>query len=256
MSFSEKNLGLSLITRLTCILFILFPGLKADLVERLTEALKKESDDKEEPQEVPINKDESINDEPVENEIEPPKEESNHSLEEGMPDLENMTVIDEVCDPSKQQQQQPPKEEPTTSPEAIAIKSPSKEALETEKTTKAPANVTKEVKPLSEKDIRQLQRRYTLPDSPEIIVHPSRTAKGGKFDCSLMSLSVLLDYGLDDSKEHSFEVYLFAELFNEMLMRDFGYNIYKALHGLAEKKAVVDEEEQVIFLTRLIEQEN
>lgn len=51
-----------------------------------------------------------------------------------------------------------------------------------------------------------------------------------------MSLSVLLDYRPEDSKEHSFEVSLFAELFNEMLTRDFGFNIYKTLHLLPPKK--------------------
>lgn len=50
-----------------------------------------------------------------------------------------------------------------------------------------------------------------------------------------MSLSLLLDYRPEDTKEHSFEVSLFAELFNEMLMRDFGFNIYKALYDLPEK---------------------
>ena len=33
-----------------------------------------------------------------------------------------------------------------------------------------------------------------------------RSAKSGKFDCSVMSLSVLLDYRPEDNKEHSFEV--------------------------------------------------
>lgn len=50
-----------------------------------------------------------------------------------------------------------------------------------------------------------------------------------------MSLSILLDYRPEDSKEHSFEVSLFAELFNEMLMRDFGFNIYKAMCAMPEK---------------------
>uniref|UniRef100_A0A0B7AHU4 SAP domain-containing protein n=1 Tax=Arion vulgaris TaxID=1028688 RepID=A0A0B7AHU4_9EUPU len=74
-----------------------------------------------------------------------------------------------------------------------------------------------------------LERRYKLSDTPSVLVHPSPTAKGGKFDCSLMSLSVLLDYRPEDNKEHSFEVSLFAELFNEMLMRDFGFQIYKSI---------------------------
>nr|CAD7411020.1 unnamed protein product [Timema cristinae] len=54
------------------------------------------------------------------------------------------------------------------------------------------------------------EKRYTLPDAPHIL-------------------------------EHSFEVSLFAELFNEMLMRDFGFRIYKALEESPEK---VKEEEK------------
>lgn len=79
------------------------------------------------------------------------------------------------------------------------------------------------------------ERRYILPDEPTIIVHPNWAAKNGKFDCSVMSLSVLLDYRLEDNKEHSFEVSLFAELFNEMLQRDFGYRIYKVLAAFPTK---------------------
>lgn len=45
-----------------------------------------------------------------------------------------------------------------------------------------------------------LEKRYTLPDSSHIIVHPSRMAKSGKFDCTVMSLSVLLDYRPEDTK--------------------------------------------------------
>ena len=50
------------------------------------------------------------------------------------------------------------------------------------------------------------EKRYVLPDEPTIIVHPNWAAKNGKFDCSVMSLSVLLDYRVEDNKEHSFEV--------------------------------------------------
>ncbi|XP_058835786.1 cell division cycle and apoptosis regulator protein 1-like [Topomyia yanbarensis] len=89
---------------------------------------------------------------------------------------------------------------------------------------------------LSEKERQLLEKRYSIPEQPHIIVHPSRTAKSGKFDCAVMSLSVLLDYRSEDSKEHSFEVSLFAELFNEMLTRDFGFNIYKAVHLIPVKK--------------------
>jgi hypothetical protein len=45
-------------------------------------------------------------------------------------------------------------------------------------------------------------------------------------------------------QEHSFEVSLFAELFNEMLMRDFGFRIYRALNDAPER---AKEDEKVIY---------
>lgn len=90
-------------------------------------------------------------------------------------------------------------------------------------------------KRLDERERQQLEKKYSLPDEQHIIVHPSRTAKSGKFDCTIMSLSLLLDYRPEDTKEHSFEVSLFAELFNEMLMRDFAFIIYKAIHDHPER---------------------
>lgn len=45
-------------------------------------------------------------------------------------------------------------------------------------------------------------------------------------------------------QEHSFEVSLFAELFNEMLMRDFGFRIYRALNDAPER---VKEDEKVTY---------
>jgi len=46
----------------------------------------------------------------------------------------------------------------------------------------------------------RFERRFALPENPHIIVHPSKTAKSGKFDCTLMSLSLLLDYRQEDTK--------------------------------------------------------
>lgn len=97
---------------------------------------------------------------------------------------------------------------------------------------------------LCERERAALEKRYTLPESSHIIVHPSRMAKSGKFDCTVMSLSVLLDYRPEDTKEHSFEVSLFAELFNEMLMRDFGFRIYRALSSLPEKPKEKDDDKK------------
>ena len=86
-----------------------------------------------------------------------------------------------------------------------------------------------------------LEKLFFLPeDTPQLVVHPCKTAKGGKFDCSLMSLSVLLDYRQEDQKESSFEVSLFAELFNEMLLRDFGLKIYRILSTMTKINPVVE----------------
>lgn len=63
---------------------------------------------------------------------------------------------------------------------------------------------------LQEKDRKErksaLERHYTIPKEPAILVFPSRTAKGGKLECRVSSLSNLLDYRADDNKESSFEV--------------------------------------------------
>lgn len=101
-----------------------------------------------------------------------------------------------------------------------------------------------EKKKLEELERQRRERRYILPDEPTIIVHPNWAAKNGKFDCSVMSLSVLLDYRLEDNKEHSFEVSLFAELFNEMLQRDFGYRIYKVLAAFPTKDEKKEKEKK------------
>uniref|UniRef100_A0A3B4A6A0 Cell division cycle and apoptosis regulator protein 1 n=1 Tax=Periophthalmus magnuspinnatus TaxID=409849 RepID=A0A3B4A6A0_9GOBI len=101
-----------------------------------------------------------------------------------------------------------------------------------------------ERKKQEELERQRRERRYILPDEPTILVHPNWAAKNGKFDCSVMSLSVLLDYRLEDNKEHSFEVSLFAELFNEMLQRDFGFRIYKALASLPSKDEKKEKEKK------------
>uniref|UniRef100_A0A1B6HYQ2 SAP domain-containing protein n=1 Tax=Homalodisca liturata TaxID=320908 RepID=A0A1B6HYQ2_9HEMI len=108
-------------------------------------------------------------------------------------------------------------------------------AREKEKEEERKKKEEEEKKKQKEREIQLLEKKYILPEKSHILVHPSRTAKGGKFDCTVMSLSELLDYRQDNSKEHSFEVFLFAELFNGMLMRDFGFRIYKSLVEAPEK---------------------
>lgn len=110
-----------------------------------------------------------------------------------------------------------------------------KELIESSAEIEENKETTKEIQPMSTKESQTWERRYTIPSTPHIIVHPSKIAKSGKFDCKIMSLSVLLDYRPEDTKEHSFEVSLFAELFNEMLMRDFGFRIYRSLYTLPDK---------------------
>lgn len=82
---------------------------------------------------------------------------------------------------------------------------------------------------VDEREKRWLEKRYRLPEQPQILCHPVPQRSLDKFTCEVMSLSILLDYRPEDTKKHCFEVSLFAELFNEMLMRDFGFNIYKML---------------------------
>lgn len=59
---------------------------------------------------------------------------------------------------------------------------------------------------MSRREKAKLIRRYTLPSTPQIVVHPNKLAKGGSFDCALMTLQVLMDYHHADTKERIFEV--------------------------------------------------
>uniref|UniRef100_A0A1I7XK81 SAP domain-containing protein n=1 Tax=Heterorhabditis bacteriophora TaxID=37862 RepID=A0A1I7XK81_HETBA len=82
-----------------------------------------------------------------------------------------------------------------------------------------------------------LERHYTFPKEQKVLVYPSKTAKGGKFDCKLVSLQSLLEYRQDDNKESQFEVSLFAEAFKEMLERHSAFAIYHAISNAADKES-------------------
>ncbi len=99
-------------------------------------------------------------------------------------------------------------------------------------------------KPLDEKQKSALRSAYKFPTSPCGLVHPNPKAKSGKFDCATMSLSLLLDYRSDDNKEGTFEVSLFAELFNEMLSRDAGFRLYRAVMDAPTEKAREEKKER------------
>lgn len=73
------------------------------------------------------------------------------------------------------------------------------------------------------------------PMEPAIVAHPRPATHGGQPSCSNLSLWTLLEYRRQREKL-SFEVAVAAELFQEMLQRDFGYKLYRALLALPEKE--------------------
>uniref|UniRef100_A0A1I8H6H8 SAP domain-containing protein n=1 Tax=Macrostomum lignano TaxID=282301 RepID=A0A1I8H6H8_9PLAT len=89
-------------------------------------------------------------------------------------------------------------------------------------------------KELTEAEKDRLRRMHKLPDAPALFVTPSRTARNGRLDCQLIPLAQLLAYRLDASREHTFEVSMFAEQFNDMLSRDCAFNISAALERKAK----------------------
>ncbi|XP_077662061.1 cell cycle and apoptosis regulator protein 2 isoform X2 [Eretmochelys imbricata] len=79
----------------------------------------------------------------------------------------------------------------------------------------------------------------TPPLEPAIVAHLKPAMQGGQPSCSNLSLCTLLEYRRQREKL-SFEVAVMAELFQEMLQRDFGYRLYKALLALPEKEEMTE----------------
>ncbi|XP_026571076.1 cell cycle and apoptosis regulator protein 2, partial [Pseudonaja textilis] len=73
------------------------------------------------------------------------------------------------------------------------------------------------------------------PLEPAIVVYPQLALQNGQPSCTNISLYTLLEYRRQREKL-SFEVAVMAEVFQEMLQRDFGYKLYKALLALPEKE--------------------
>ncbi|XP_060642916.2 cell cycle and apoptosis regulator protein 2 [Anolis sagrei] len=73
------------------------------------------------------------------------------------------------------------------------------------------------------------------PLEPAIIATPQPALPGGQPSCANLSLCTLLEYRRQREKL-SFEVAVVAEFFQEMLQRDFGYKLYRALVALPEKE--------------------
>ncbi|EFO26987.2 hypothetical protein LOAG_01502 [Loa loa] len=82
-----------------------------------------------------------------------------------------------------------------------------------------------------------LERHFTIPKELGILVHPNRMAKGGKFDCKIVSLHTMLDYRTEDNKEHSFELAVMAECISEMLDRSQAFVAYKTLSCAVDKES-------------------
>ncbi|XP_039210222.1 cell cycle and apoptosis regulator protein 2 [Crotalus tigris] len=75
----------------------------------------------------------------------------------------------------------------------------------------------------------------TPPLEPAIVVCSQLALRNGQPSCTNVSLYTLLEYRRQREKL-SFEVAVVAETFQEMLQRDFGYKLYKALLALPEKE--------------------
>merc|ERR1712083_762991 len=133
-----------------------------------------------------------------------------------------------------------PMEKEGMDPEALLAKEEGdKEKGDEEKKTDKEVTVV-----LDEKQKERISSSYKCPERPSLMVHANSKAKSGKFDCRVESLSVLLDYRTEDNKEGTFEVSLFAELFNEMFMRDSAFKLYKAIYNAPEKPKEKKEEKK------------
>ncbi|MCP9260150.1 Cell division cycle and apoptosis regulator protein 1 [Dirofilaria immitis] len=82
-----------------------------------------------------------------------------------------------------------------------------------------------------------LERHFTIPKESGILVYPNRVTKGGKFDCKIVSLHTMLDYRIEDNKEHSFELAVMAECINEMFDRSQAFIAYKTLNCAMDKES-------------------
>uniref|UniRef100_A0A2M4A953 Putative cell division cycle and apoptosis regulator protein 1 n=1 Tax=Anopheles triannulatus TaxID=58253 RepID=A0A2M4A953_9DIPT len=210
-------------------------GVKAVLLSRLSDAVIKEQQVQLiEPQDKSYSEDDTMQSSPPTNLL---------PAEEILVTAEEAAAVIEALESPEFKQSSSPGQPAATSDGAIKLEITDNSAMEEKRKEVAAVaeTISKHTPPvkkikLSDKDCQMLERRHYLPEKPHIIVHPSRTAKSGKFDCSVISLSVLLDYRPEDTKEYSFEVALFAELFNDMLARDFGFNIYKELCAMPVKK--------------------
>ncbi|CAJ0604155.1 unnamed protein product [Cylicocyclus nassatus] len=137
-------------------------------------------------------------------------------------DIEMTDVAGDEEEPEKKEEEVTPENKEKTEAEQKKLAEEQKkkaEKLEKEKQEKKAA----------------LEKHYTMPKERKVLVYPSKTAKGGKFDCRVMSVQSLLDYRQDDNKESHFEVSLFVEAFKELMERHAAFTIYNAVARAADK---------------------
>ncbi|CAH2071421.1 unnamed protein product, partial [Iphiclides podalirius] len=203
-------------------------GLKAQLVPRLAKILKAEEEKEGKDDDIMELEDDEA--EQITENVDEPKNDGKEGTitENDIKEVSLENDVEEIEQESKKTEENGKPEEK----EVASIEPKSEKELEEEKKR-------------LEKEKIAIRARYELPSLPHIIVHPSATAKNGKFNCNVATLSLLLDYRITDNKEHSFELFVFAELFNEMLMRDFGFYIYKTLYTLPEKTDEIKDKDKI-----------
>uniref|UniRef100_A0A915NDE0 SAP domain-containing protein n=1 Tax=Meloidogyne javanica TaxID=6303 RepID=A0A915NDE0_MELJA len=220
-------------------------GLKNVLSQRLSEAIGKEKE----------------NDEKNENQG---GQQQEKQADEAMPDTEqqqqqNLVSKEQQQEEAKPNEQQPPAQKSNTEPSImVKIKEEIIELMETdeapEEKKESPEEQAKreklekerqeleKAKEKFEKEKKErkatLERHYSqIPKEPGIFVYPSKTAKGGKFECKLMSIHSLLDYRQDDIKESSFEVFLFVEALREAIDRSNAFVVYHSVATCLDREA-------------------
>ncbi|XP_045523505.1 cell division cycle and apoptosis regulator protein 1-like [Pieris brassicae] len=213
-------------------------GIRSQLISRLSKLFKGEQDKDTKGEEIMEVEDDDEQEKTSDKDVKETKPEA--TKDEEVKEIEAEEKKEERTDKPDKKEEERKDDKDTKDVKDDKEKKDDKVKKEKPKTEKE----IEEDKKKLEKEKQMIKSRYELPTTPHIIVHPSATAKGGKFGCSVATLSLLLDYRVTDNKEHSFELFVFAELFNEMLMRDFGFYIYKTLYTLPEKAEEIKDEKK------------
>ncbi|VDO30256.1 unnamed protein product [Onchocerca flexuosa] len=123
----------------------------------------------------------------------------------------------------------------------VEVVKPKEEKMEAKELTDEDKKAVEKFVCFEEKEKKEkkasLERHFTIPKELGILVYPNRLAKGGKFDCKIVSLHTMLDYRTEDNKEHSFELAVMAECISEMLDRSQAFVAYRTLNCAIDKES-------------------